>query len=147
MIENGERMLTVSMYCTVNAGSSLTYQRFFTVDKESGEIVELADLFETGSDSIGILSAEIRRQIEERVEKGDFYYGYGIFTSPEDMEMAFDTLNDPNFYIDGNRRLVIVFDEGEIAPNNMGTPTFVIPGTVVADIADEEGLLAGGAAQ
>lgn len=145
VIENDARMLTVSMHCTVNAGSSLTFQRFFTVDKEAGKIVELADLFEDGADYIGILSAEIKQQIEERVEKGDFYYGYGIFTSPEDKEMAFDTLNNPNFYIDGDYRLVIVFDEGEIAPNSMGMPTFVIPQTVAAEIADEEGLLAGGA--
>lgn len=38
-----------------------------------------------------VLSAEIKRQIEYRTESGDSYYGYGIFTSPEDMENAFDS--------------------------------------------------------
>lgn len=144
---NDERMLTVSMYCTINAGSSLTYQRFFTVDKATGKIVGLADLFADGADYNGILSAEIKRQIEYRVESGDFYYGYKPFTSPEDMMLAFDTLDDPNFYIDDDNRVVIVFDEGEIAPNSMGMPTFVIPEVVTAEIAAEGGLLAGGAAR
>ena len=138
-----ERMLVVSMYCTINAGSSLTYQRFFTVDKATGEIVGLSDLF-SAEDYNAVLSAEIKRQIEYRTESGDSYYGYGIFTSPEDMENAFDSLDDPNFYIDGDDRLIIVFDEGEIAPNSMGTPTFVIPAVVTDPIASPEGLLAGG---
>ena len=85
-----ERMLVVSMYCTINAGSSLTYQRFFTVDKATGEIVGLSDLF-SAEDYNAVLSAEIKRQIEYRTESGDSYYGYGIFTSPEDMENAFDS--------------------------------------------------------
>lgn len=138
-----ERMLVVSMYCTINAGSSLTYQRFFTVDKAMGEIVGLSDLF-SAEDYNAVLSAEIKRQIEYRTESGDSYYGYGIFTSPEDMENAFDSLDDPNFYIDDEDRLVIVFDEGEIAPHSMGTPTFVIPAVVTDPIASPEGLLAGG---
>lgn len=144
---NDERMLVVSMYCTINAGSSLTYQRFFTVDKATGKIVELADLFADGADYNGILSAEIKRQIAYRVESGDFFYGYGNFTLPEDLLLAFDTLDDPNFYIDDGNRVVIVFDEGEIAPNSMGMPTFVIPEIVSAKIAAEGGLLAGGALQ
>lgn len=140
---NDERMLSVSMRCTINAGSSLTYQRFFTIDKQTDKIVNLPDLFYDGADYNDILSAEIKRQIEYRVESGDSYYGYGIFTSPHDMEKAFKSLHDPNFYIDENGCVVIVFDEGEIAPYNMGTPVFVIPDIAVVEIADGNGLLGG----
>ena len=108
-------------------------------------MVSLADLFVVESDYIEVLSEEISRQIETRVkENGDFYYGYGIFDSPDDMAHTFRTLSeDANFYIDSEGRLVFVFDEGEIAPGNTGSPSFTIPHDTVADIINREGLLGG----
>lgn len=141
---DGERIFTVAVECTINAGSSFTCRRHFTVDKKTGEIVTFESLFREGSGYREAISAEIGRQIEERVERGDFYYGYGIFTSPVDLEMAFKAIDGQDFYFDEEGRLVIVFEEGEIAPNSMGMPTFVIPARVTAPSAAEGGLLEGG---
>lgn len=58
--------------------------------------------------------------------------------------MAFKAIDGQDFYFDEEGRLVIVFEEGEIAPNNMGMPTFVIPARVTAPSAAEGGLLEGG---
>lgn len=140
IVENSERKLVISVYCTINAGSSGECRRYFVVDRATGRIVSLADLFATGADYNAVLSAEIRRQIEYRIGSGDFYFGYGSWAD----EQGFETLDDPNFYIDAEGRLVIVFDEGEIAPNSMGMPVFVIPLVVTQGIAAEGGLLAGG---
>ena len=141
---DGERIFTVAVECTINAGSSFTCRRHFTVDKETGEIVTFESLFRDEKEAAGAISAEISEQIGQRVEEGDFYYGYGIFTSPVDLEMAFKTLHGQDFYFDEEGRLVIVFEEGEIAPNSMGTPTFVIPARVTSPLAAEGGLLQGG---
>lgn len=144
VIREDDRSFTLCIQCTINAGSSFTCRRHFTVDKATGEIVSFESLFREGSGYSEAISAEIGRQIEERVERGDFYYGYGIFTSPADLEMAFRSLQDPDFYFDEEGRLVIAFQEGEIAPNNMGTPAFVIPAGVTEPLAEEGSLLAGG---
>ena len=58
--------------------------------------------------------------------------------------MAFKAIDGQDFYFDEEGRLVIVFEEGEIAPNSMGMPTFVIPARVTAPSAAEGGLLEGG---
>ena len=42
---------------------------------------------------------------------------------------------DTSFYIDGEGRLVLVFDEGTVAPMYMGITEFTIPAQVVKDIA------------
>ena len=132
-------MLIISMECTINAGSSAVYRRYFVIDNSTGEIVSLSDLFREDADYGEALSAEITAQIAERVAAGDFYFGYGIWeTEPGFGE---ESLDDSSFYIDGAGRLVIVFNEGEIAPNATGTPTFVIPAEVTAGIAAEGGLL------
>lgn len=144
VIREDDRSFTLCIQCTINAGSSFTCRRHFTVDKATGEIVSFESLFREGSGYNEAISAEIGRQIEERVERGDFYYGYGIFTSPADLEMAFRSLQDPDFYFDEEGRLVIAFQEGEIAPNNMGTPAFVIPAGVTEPLAAEGSLLTGG---
>ena len=41
---------------------------------------------------------------------------------------------DQNFYIDGLDRLVIVFDEYEVAPGSMGMPEFAIAPELLEEI-------------
>ena len=145
------RMLVIAVHCTVNAGSSGEYCRYFVADKARGELIGLAELFEDGAAYAEALSAEIVRQIEYRVGGGDFYYGFGMWEGEagfEDVRADADFYidADTNFYIeDGN--LVIVFDEGEIAPGSMGAPSFTIPASVTDGIAAENSLLAKGAEQ
>lgn len=146
-----EKLLTIELACTINAGSSLSYYRYVTADNETGDIVELADLFRDDADWDAVLSEEILRQIHDRVETAyDNYYGFGIFESDRgfssllDPEIYCDGTARPNFYIDTDGSLVIVFDEGEIAPGNTGIPVFVIPAEVTEAIAAEDSLLFGG---
>lgn len=148
VLEDSDKKLVIEMNCTINAGSSLSFSRYFVVDRAKGKLVSLAELFDAESEYIEVLSEEIRRQIEIRVKENyDFYFGYGIFDSPEDKANAFNTLSaDANFYIDADGCLVFVFDEGEIAPNSMGTPSFTVPYETIADIVKQEGLLGGGGA-
>lgn len=44
---------------------------------------------------------------------------------------------DTTFYINEEGRLVIVFDEGEVAPMSMGSVEFVIPTEVIQDIVQD----------
>lgn len=73
-------MCTIRVSCTINAGSSVDERRYYVIDKSLGRIAEFAELFEEDSDYISVISAEISRRIAARVEAGEFFYGYGIWT-------------------------------------------------------------------
>ena len=71
---------------------------------------------------MGVLSDEVRQQMEERMaeDREASYF-------PEEF-----TAIDPeqNFYFNGSGELVLVFDEYTIAPGSMGMPEFPIPADV-----------------
>lgn len=135
---NDEEKYVVEMSCIIYAGSSAEYMRYFVVDKRTDEIVTLEDLFASGSDWNATVSNEIRRQMQETVDsdEGD-YFGFGDWANQD----GFTCLDDPSFYIDVNGQLVIVFDEHEVAPGNMGSPRFTVSRSVVNGILSENSLL------
>lgn len=137
-IASDDEIYVLRMSYLLQAGSSAEYFRYFTVDKSTGKILELSDLFRPGSDYESVLVNEILRQMERGVtENYDSYFGFGIF----DDEPKLSELKDPNFYLDKNHALVIVFDEGEIAPGNMGSPSFTIEYAAIESILAENSLI------
>ncbi|MBD5115767.1 MAG: GHKL domain-containing protein [Ruminococcaceae bacterium] len=128
VIRDDEKYFIAQFNVTVNAGGSLDYGRWITFDKNAGRVLELADMFKEGSDYIGIISAEILEQMKYKNE----HEGGGFFIEGDD---AFTGIKeDANFYIDSFDRLVIVFDEYEVAPGFMGSPQFFIPNIVLEEI-------------
>jgi len=124
-----EKYFVARFNVTVNAGGSLDYSRWITFDKASGKVLELADLFKEDAPYISILSAEILEQMKYKNE----HEGGGFFVEGDD---AFTEISgDANFYIDNFDRLVIVFDEYEVAPGFMGSPEFYIPKKLLEEIA------------
>lgn len=87
--------------------------RYYHIDKTTGEMVTLSDLFPQGTDYVTPLSQEVLRQMEG---EPDFF--------PED----FNTI-DPqqSFYWDDEGDLTLVFDEAEVAPASRGVVEFHIP--------------------
>lgn len=118
-------MLSIQFYTTVNMGGSGEYSRCFTLDKTSGTVLKLSDLFTEGSDYVGVVSADILRQMEEQVAAGeaDYFIPGGIWPDEE----CFKEIDvDQNFYIDEDNKLVILFEEYEVAPGSAGMPQFTI---------------------
>ncbi|MDE7230938.1 MAG: GHKL domain-containing protein [Oscillospiraceae bacterium] len=129
VIRDDETYFIAEFNVTVNAGGSMDYGRWIVYDKSAGKVLTLSDLFKDGSDYIGVISAEILKEMNEKNGK----FGYGYFVDGED---AFTKISeDADFYIDSFDRLVIVFDEYEVAPGSMGSPKFFIPNSVLKDIA------------
>lgn len=125
ILRDDEVLLSVRYEATINAGGSGQYSRCFTLDKRSGEVLELEDLFVKGSDYVEVISAEVLRQMTERMRRGEGnYFIPGSIWGEEDWfrEIA----PDQNFYINDQNCLVIVFDEYEVGPGTMGMPEFVI---------------------
>lgn len=133
-VANDDEIYVLRMSYLLQVGSSAEYFRYFTVDKSTGKILGLSDLFRPGSDYESVLINEILRQMEKGVtENGDFYFGFGIW----DDEPKLSELKEPNFYLDKNHSLVIVFDACQVAPGNMGSPSFTIEYTAIESILAE----------
>ena len=134
-ITNTERWFTLKLSVSESAASSNNYFAFYPIDKQSGKIVKLGDLF--GTDEFSeVLEAEIKKQMQERMD-ADNTVKYWIDSSEFGQELV-TVSKDHNFYWNKNGELVIVFDEYEVAPSSMGTPEFVISKDVIKDILKAE---------
>ena len=133
MLRDDEEILSLCFYTTLNAGGSVDYSRYFTLDKRTGEVLSLSDLFLEGSDYIGAISNDILRQMTEQVEagEGDYFIPGGNWPEEECFQ-AIDA--NQNFYLDASGGLVIVFDEYEVAPGSMGMPSFLIDAQAISDL-------------
>lgn len=128
VIRDDDKYFIVQFNVTINAGGSMDYSRWIVFDKSAGKVLELGDLFKEDSDYIGVISAEILDQMKMKNESygGSFYI---------DGDNAFTAISeDANFYIDSFDRLVIVFDEYEVAPGSMGRPEFYINKQIFEEI-------------
>ena len=108
--------------------------KIYAVDKATGELLTLSDLFRPDSDCLSVLTEEVQRQMAEQMASDDQIH---YWLHDEDVgDLNFTALDpDTSFYIDGEGRLVLVFDEGTVAPMYMGITEFTIPAQVVKDIA------------
>lgn len=110
--------------------SGYEVQRFYHIDKKSGNVVELKDLFEDRADYVTRISEEIKKQMKEQIEAGTSYY----FLEDEMTENFEKIAENQNFYLDTDGNLVIVFDKYDVGPGYIGNPEFVIPSEVIEDI-------------
>lgn len=128
VIRDDEKYFTVQFNTTINAGGSMDYSRWVIFDKSAGKVLELGDLFKENTDFTGVISTEILEQMKYKNE----HEGGAFFTEGDDCFTEIS--EEANFYIDSFDRLVIVFDEYEVAPGFMGSPEFIIPDKILEEI-------------
>lgn len=132
IVSDNEKWFTLRLTVLETQASGYQYYKYYTVDKQSGEMISLADLFETGSDYRNLISEEIKRQMREQMAKDEEVVYY------LDSEMPIDEFQqikeEQNFYFNAEGNLVIVFDEYEVAPGYMGTQEFIIGNEVIGQI-------------
>lgn len=111
--------------------SGYEYNKYYHINKMTGEMVSLEDLFQKKADYKGIISEEIKSQMREQMKASDKQYN---LDGENGMEKFTSIKNNQNFYFNQDNQLVIVFDEYEVAPGYMGCPEFVIPSNILNDI-------------
>lgn len=123
----------MEVFCYTASADGFEQVNHFTINKKTGERVELEDLFYAGADYITPISEEIISQMRSRMKENP-EVEYWI-DSEDDPESDFSRIReDQDFYIDDEGRLVICFNELEAAPMSMGTVEFIIPDKVLAPI-------------
>lgn len=133
VVTDNERYYTVKLSVLETEASGYEHNQFYTIDKQTGNVVTLEDLFVEGSDYISAISENIKTQMQEQMAADE---GVIYFLDNEDMpEFNFQGITEQtNFYFNEKDELVIAFDEYEVAPGSMGAPEFVIPQEVTAAI-------------
>ncbi len=106
--------------------------QYISIDKENQVLITLKSLFKN-SQYVNVISENIKEQMEQQM-KDDPNIAY--FITDEDMPEETFTKIDPDqqFYITDDYKLVISFDEYEVAPGYMGAVEFKIPTEVISDI-------------
>lgn len=123
---------TLKLICYQGAGSGYQWNYYYTIDLNTGERLQLKDIFKEGADYITPISEDIKRQMQERMDADENVH---YWLNDEIEEWNFKAITDEtSFYLNERGNVVIGFNEGDVAPMYMGTVEFEIPAEVLDGI-------------
>ena len=128
---DNENILALDVYIFNVAGSSSTKHTFYNINKKTGKLIELKDLFKKDANYVTPISQYLKEQM-----KRENQYNNGLYWVEDDeFTEGFKKIREnQNFYINENNNLVICFDKYEVAAGAQGCPEFVIPNSIISDI-------------
>lgn len=132
IIKDNENLFSLKINGLETNASGYMFSKIYNVDKNTGNILELKDIFKENSNYIEVLSQNIKQQMKQQManDKNKTYF------LDEDVPVGnFEQIKEnQNFYFNENNDLVICFDEYEVAPGSMGQVEFIIPSDVTKNI-------------
>lgn len=135
VILNTDNILSIRIDTTISMGGSDSFSKFYHINKKTDEIVTLSSLFKEDADYVTIISDNIKKQMQERMDQDD---NVEYFLTTDEWLTEDDVFTkikeDQNFYINDEGKLVIVFDKYEVAAGYMGIQEFTIPTGVLSGI-------------
>lgn len=133
VITDTDTWFTLRINVTETAASGYQYQYYYHIDKTTGEIASLKNLFQEGADYITPISENIKEQMRKEMQADESKI-YWIDSEDEIVEQFEAIKEDQNFYLNEDGQIVICFDEYEVAPGYMGLVEFVVDEEAVAGI-------------
>ncbi len=132
VINDTDNILTLRIDTVVAMGGSNSFSKFYHINKKTGNVFELKDVFKESSDYVTLISDNIKEQMAGQMAKDEnLTYFYNM---EEVEEWNFEAIKpDQNFYFNTKGEVVIVFDKYEVAPGYMGEVEFTIPGEITND--------------
>lgn len=135
VVTDNVRLFSLRFHQTVTMAGAAQMEKIYHIDKQAGKMVTLKDLFQEGADYKTPISENIKQQMKEQMAQDE---SKTYYIDSEMPEWDFKELPDnANFYVNESGKLVIVFDEYQVAPGYMGVVTFEIPTEAVEDIAKD----------
>lgn len=110
--------------------SGYIQQQYVSIDKKNQVLITLKSLFKNDQ-YVHVISENIKEQMKQQM-KADANKVY--FIADEDMDPFTKIDPDQQFYISSDHKLVIAFDEYEVAPGYMGAVEFKIPTEAISNI-------------
>lgn len=130
VLTNTEQWFSLRIDVYEAAGSSNFYSYFYHINKRTGDIAQLKDIFKQGSDYRAVISNEIKKQMKKEMDADpDLVYW---LNDPEMKDGNFKEIQEnQKFYFDKYGNIVICFDKYEVAPGYMGPSEFTIDSRVI----------------
>jgi len=132
-VTDNDRYFTLKISIYQAAGSGSESFKFYTIDKSTGEQIQIGDLFREDSNYNEILSENIKDQMRARMKEDENLIYWVDYEEVEDWNWQGLT-EEQNFYFDEDGNIVVVFDEYEVAPGYMGTSEFVVEREIFEDL-------------
>lgn len=129
VVTDNDVYLSLRINTTVVMASGAEYVKIFTINKATGNVVTLDELFKDKPDYKKAISDNIKEQMAGQMT-GDDSKMYFYNTGEEAAEDFNEITGDESFYFNEKGELVIVFDEYAVAPGYMGVVEFTIPDSV-----------------
>ncbi|MDQ0272780.1 DUF3298 and DUF4163 domain-containing protein [Cytobacillus purgationiresistens] len=129
MIETPE-LLSIQLSTFKAQASGYTENQYITIDKENEALVTLQSLF-NNNQYLTAISENIKAQMTQQMEADDSKI---YWIAEDDMDPFTKITADQSFYISKDRKLVISFNEYEVAPGYMGAVEFEIPTDVIESL-------------
>ncbi|MGE8081043.1 DUF3298 domain-containing protein [Peribacillus loiseleuriae] len=137
VLTDNDTIFSIRRYTVITQASSSTEMQFDTVDKKNQVLLTLKSLFKNES-YIDVLSENIKTQMVEQMKADP----NKIYWMNDDEPERFEKIDkDQNFYINDQNKLVIAFDQFEVAPGYMGSVEFIIPTDIISDILVGKGYI------
>lgn len=123
VLTDDERWFSLDLVLYQGAGSGYERHRHYTIDKTTGKRAALSELL--GEDYVETASEQIKAQMRQRMadDENQIYW----IDYEEVPEWNFTSIaEDQDFYVNKDGKVVICFDEYEVAPGYMGCVEFVM---------------------
>lgn len=133
---NTEKILSFGRYIVKTAGSASEEIQYTTIDKEKQIVITLPSLFKDSS-YVPIISDYLKETMRKAINesKGDTIYWVSGTKYVEDNGFLFNQISEnQSFYITDKGKLVISFNESEVAPSYYGVVTFEIPTEIIQSV-------------
>ena len=128
VVTDNSKYLSIRIDTTLTMASGTQFVKVFTIDKATGSIISLKDLFHDRPEMLEAVSDNIKSQMAQQMAKDDsVVYFYQSDMPDEDFK---GLTGDESYYFNENGELVITFNEYDVAPGYMGAVQFTIPGSV-----------------
>ncbi len=123
VLTDDERWFSLDLLLYQAAGSGYEQHRHYTIDKTTGKKAQLSDFY--GEDYIAVISEEVKRQMREQMEADENLIYW--LDEEEPVQNFQEIAEDQDFYVNAGGRVVICFNEYEVAPGYMGCVEFEMP--------------------
>ncbi|MGM1046419.1 MAG: RsiV family protein [Bacillota bacterium] len=134
IVTDTDRLLTLSRYVTTTAASAAETRTYDTIDKQENIVITLPSLFKDDS-YIQVISDQIKQQMRQQMQEDQDKIYWIESAEDDDVMTPFESISkDQNFYINADGKLVISFNEYDVAPGYMGVVEFVIPTEALSGI-------------
>ncbi len=136
VVTDNDFLFSLRINTTVALNTSGVNIKIYHIDKKTGRMIQLSDLFQSDGDYLTLLTKNLCGQMKEQMKSDEMVsYWVDVDEPGEDWK---GIQKDSNFYISKRGELTFVFDKYEVAPGAMGVVEMTVPTKIFTQLLKPE---------